>query len=252
MNSILLMYLTVPVFLAAVFTSVAQEVQEVTDFYSFGSKLLNQTHIKIVVFIGEYIYCASFLQFPCLIALSFCVLIHRYGLILRQFNVYLRSMNIQTKYADYIDVLRNYNIIEEKIHLLKRSLSLPLFIVLLNGFFALYTVLSLSMYNDFRPYIMIEMGCNAFSGVFLLSSLTIFASGIPHYISEIKNTAAFLIEEHQLSEFNRDKEIRILERIEKKDLIYLSACGLVDFKKSFLLTAFGTFLTYGLLIMHLN
>ncbi|GBO07305.1 hypothetical protein AVEN_220405-1 [Araneus ventricosus] len=161
-------------------------------------------------------------------------------------------MNMQTKYSDYSDVLRNYNIVEEKIRLLKRSLSLPLFIVLLNGFFALYTVLSFSLDNDFLPYMMVEMGCNAFSGVFLLSSLTVFASGIPHYISEIKNTSALLIEERQLSEFNRDKEIRILERMEKKDLIYLSACGIVDFKKSFLLTAFGTFLTYGLLIMHLN
>ncbi|GBN51208.1 hypothetical protein AVEN_74339-1 [Araneus ventricosus] len=246
------MYLTAPVLHAAVFTSVAQEEQDVIDFYSFGSKLHDKTHIKIVVFIGEYIYCTAFLQFPCLIALSLCVIIHRYGLILRQFNVYLRSMNMQTKYADYNDVLRNYNIIEEKIHLLKRSLSLPLFIVLLNGFFVLYTVLSLSLYNEFRPYMMVEMGCNAFTGVFLLSSSTIFASGIPRYISEIKNTVAFLIEERQLSKLNRDKEIRILERMEKKDLIYLSACGIVDFKKSFLLTAFGTLLTYGLLIMRLN
>ncbi|GBN73453.1 hypothetical protein AVEN_103588-1 [Araneus ventricosus] len=224
------MYLTAPVLLAAVFTSVAQEEQDVIDFYSCGNKPQDKTHIKILVFIGEYIYCTAFLQFPCLIALSFGVLIHRYGLILRQFNVYLRSMNMQVKYANYNDLLRNYNIIEERIRLLKRSLSLPLFIVLLNGFFALYTVLSFSLGNDFRPYMVVEMGCNAFSGVFLLTSLTVFASGIPHFISEIKNTAAFLIEERQLSELNIDKEIRILERIQKKELIYLSECGIVDFK----------------------
>ncbi|GFU42631.1 DUF5641 domain-containing protein [Nephila pilipes] len=46
----------------------------------------------------------------------------------------------------------------------------------------------------------------------------------------------------------RDTEFRLLRRIEKSDVIYLSACGMVNFQKSLLLSAFGAFFTYGLLI----
>ncbi|GFU57846.1 hypothetical protein TNCV_2705851, partial [Trichonephila clavipes] len=75
----------------------------------------------------------------------------------------------------------------------------------------------------------------------------IFSSRIPEAISKIKTIAGFLIDKypHDLKQF---EEIKLLKKIKEKEIIYLSAGGIVKLKKSFLLSSFGTLLTYGLLI----
>ncbi|GIY87557.1 uncharacterized protein CDAR_224501 [Caerostris darwini] len=97
-----------------------------------------------------------------------------------------------------------------------------------------------------------ELYVFALTGAVLLISLTLCCSRIPESMIKIKSTIAALIDKYQVSDLTSGREIRMLERMEKKEIIYLSACDMVYFRKDFLMSAFGTFLTYGLLIENMK
>ncbi|GBO21180.1 hypothetical protein AVEN_161144-1 [Araneus ventricosus] len=89
----------------------------------------------------------------------------------------------------------------------------------------------------------IYLGATASRGIAGITLMVIYSSQIPENMMKIKAAAGHLIEKYQLDVFNGEKVYCTLDRIEKKEVIYLSAWGMVDFKKSFLLTAFGTLIT---------
>ncbi|GIY16070.1 uncharacterized protein CDAR_126231 [Caerostris darwini] len=99
---------------------------------------------------------------------------------------------------------------------------------------------------------LVEMGSNAFTGVVLISLPTIYCSKIPECMSKIKITLRKLIDRLRLRHLDRVREICLLERMEKHDIVYLTACKMVDFKTSLLLSSFGSLFTYGLLVLNLQ
>ncbi|GFY67213.1 uncharacterized protein TNIN_432601 [Trichonephila inaurata madagascariensis] len=151
----------------------------------------------------------------------------------------------------YTEILNAYNCIESKIQLLKDTLSVPLLMILLSAFLNFYTSLSNYYLPDVPPQFVLEAVCNAFTGVVIIAPLTMCLSSVPENMMKIKATFGLLIEKYQLK-MKGGKEIYFLERLEEKDVIYFSACDIVFFKKSFLLTAFGTVFTYGLIIVNLH
>ncbi|GBO19144.1 hypothetical protein AVEN_166038-1 [Araneus ventricosus] len=152
----------------------------------------------------------------------------------------------------YTNIQKDYNIIEGNLRLLKLILSTPLFVILLGSLFNLYVVLTYSLHEKFPPCMIVELVVNTFTGIGIILFLIICSSKIPENMLKIKETASLLIDKYQLNIMNRGKAISVLDRLEKKNVIYLSACGMIDFKKSLLLTAFGSLFTYGLLILNLN
>ncbi|GFR16733.1 hypothetical protein TNCT_493101 [Trichonephila clavata] len=74
------------------------------------------------------------------------------------------------------------------------------------------------------------------------------SSKIPENMSKIKAAIEVMLDEKRFHNSGEKKAQFFLKRIEKKSVIYLSVCGMVDLKKSFLLSAFGTLFTYGILI----
>ncbi|GIY47192.1 hypothetical protein CEXT_328501 [Caerostris extrusa] len=79
----------------------------------------------------------------------------------------------------------------------------------------------------------LELCVMASTGVVILNSLTLCCSRIPESMIKIKSTLAALIERHQISDLTLGREIRLLERMEKKEIIYLTAYDMVYFKKNF-------------------
>ncbi|GBN50051.1 hypothetical protein AVEN_32683-1 [Araneus ventricosus] len=141
---------------------------------------------------------------------------------------------------------------EENIRNLKEILSIPLLISLLNGLFNLFLVLTTLLKYDVTQCRMIELMTRAFIGIVNIVPLVICSSKIPENMMKIKETFGLLIEKHQLHFRHKGKGFSILKRIERKNEIYLSAYGMIDFRRSFLLTAFGSLLTYGLLVSNLE
>ncbi|GFQ87639.1 uncharacterized protein TNCT_514051 [Trichonephila clavata] len=180
------------------------------------------------------------------------VLIHRCGVFLLQFNKSLRNINFIACSVKSSKFAADYNTIEEKVRLLKEVLSTPLFIILLSCFFSMYDTLAYSLRQDVPLYLKVDISSSAFTCVTVIVSLTICSSKIPELMLEIKATIGSLIDQHKFGKLMDSKEILVFERMEKKDIIYMSACGIVNFKKDFLLSAFGTLFTYGLLLINLK
>ncbi|GFQ99634.1 hypothetical protein TNCT_200331 [Trichonephila clavata] len=82
--------------------------------------------------------------------------------------------------------------------------------------------------------------------------VTLFNAKIPECMMAIKAIVALLRDKYEFTSASKGKEIIVLKRIIQKDIVYLSAGGIVDFKKSFLVTAFGALFTYGVVIIGLQ
>ncbi|GFQ90209.1 uncharacterized protein TNCT_182451 [Trichonephila clavata] len=239
-----------PVFLAAVLAYLTREADGVADFWALGYHIKSKSHQIVTNFVGGYIYYSVYVTYPCLFALSMFVLIHRCGVFLFKLNNDLKNIDFIVFSAKCPEFANDYNLIEEKIRLLKDVFSTSLFIILLSSFFNLYNALSFSLIEEVPLFLLVDISSSAFTGVFVIISLTICNSKIPEYMLEIKATIGSLINKHKFCKLMDRKEIDVLERMEKKDIIYMSACGMVHFRKSFLLTSFGTLFTYGLLLIH--
>ncbi|KAG8199640.1 hypothetical protein JTE90_009471 [Oedothorax gibbosus] len=95
------------------------------------------------------------------------------------------------------------------------------------------------------------------SGIALISltnfiCLTLMSSRIPEELSEVKTIAGVLIQNHKVKTKQKNEVLFLLNRIEKSEIIHLTACGLMEFERSFILSALGNVLTYGLLVFNLK
>ncbi|GFX32798.1 uncharacterized protein TNCV_889361 [Trichonephila clavipes] len=192
-----------------------------------------------------YVHFTVYQEYPCLFALSICLLIHHYGLILLQINDTMKNHSLENSAfsAHYSKVVSRYNTLEKELHILNDTLSKPLFFVLSTCFCSLFTTLTTYLeYRSIPPLVLVELAINVLTSLTIVVFVAHFVTRIPEYMWKIKTKAGFLMDEHQALR-KRSNEIDFLEIIRRKEIIYLSAGG-VYFKKSFLLTAFGTFFTY--------
>ncbi|GFS82248.1 uncharacterized protein NPIL_576601 [Nephila pilipes] len=164
----------------------------------------------------------------------------------------MQISNHITTIEKYTKILSDYSNIEKKIHLLKGTLSISLLLILSICFCNLYTTLSSSIQGIPSILHTLVLSSNALTGVIIIFSLTIVSDRIPEYMSDIRTLAGFLIDAYPYHNFNDLEEVVILKKIKKKKVIYLSAGGVVYIKRSFLLSAFGTLFTYGLLVVNLK
>ncbi|GBO41999.1 hypothetical protein AVEN_178724-1 [Araneus ventricosus] len=123
---------------------------------------------------------------------------------------------------------------ERNILHLKEILSVPSFLILSCCFFNLYTALTFGLGAERTSDIIIECVASVFVSIAGITLMVIYSSQIPKNMMKINAAAGHLVENYQLSVFNRGKVFCTLDRIEKKDVIYLSTCGAVDIKKIFL------------------
>ncbi|GFT52980.1 uncharacterized protein NPIL_616641 [Nephila pilipes] len=106
--------------------------------------------------------------------------------------------------------------------------------------------------KQLTPELIFELCSNGSTGLLMMFFLTTCCSRIPDYMLRIKTKAKVLMDNQVLLGLEGSKNMYLLNRIAEKDTIYLSAGGLLDFKRSFIFSTFGTIFTYGLLILNLN
>ncbi|GBO02607.1 hypothetical protein AVEN_107510-1 [Araneus ventricosus] len=116
----------------------------------------------------------------------------------------------------------------------------------------LYGALDLSLGKEIPLSLHVKYAIDAFIYSIVIVSLIIYSSEIPEAIQQIKETAGRLIEKNHLSTLSRGKDASFLERLEKKNVIFLTAGGMADLKMSLLMSIVGAFLTYGFLILNLE
>lgn len=243
-----------PFTLSSLSTYLSYDSLDQAAFFSFGIKIRNMSLRNGLNFIGNIAYYTVYTQYPALITLSMCFLINYFKIILIEYKRQLKKLHLDVMFGHNIDILREYFNIVTSIRYLKDTLSFPLFLVIVNCFFNLYTTLAyfLQLTSPVEAAILLENTSNACMGCINLICLTLTSSRIPEELSELKVICGVLIQRHKLKYVHLEETIFLLKRIEKSETIYLTACGLVHFQRSFLLSAFGALLTYGLLVFNMK
>lgn len=222
------------------------------SFFSFGIILQDITWRTFLNVIGNILYYSFYLQYPSVTVLSICLLINHFGNVLITYKRHLKNMKLDSD--NNIRLLRGFFHILKSIRYLRNILSFPLLLITINSFFNLYT--SLAYFLKFRTStdmaIMFETASNALTACVILICLTFVSSRIPEKLLETKLAAGNLIQRYKMKNLHMEEMFFLLDRIEKSETVYLTAGGMIDFQKSFLLTACGTLFTYGLLIFNIN
>ncbi|GFQ87643.1 uncharacterized protein TNCT_514071 [Trichonephila clavata] len=212
-------------------------------------EIQDERYGMMVIFAGQYMFLTLRVQYPCLVALSICVLVNNYRILLLRIINGFKKMEFCAIPEDVMKLRNDYNNIEIKLYNLKDALSAPLFVILLISFCDLYAGLSTILYKRVSTFFLVQLGCNVLPGVAIILFVTLFNARIPASMMRIKTTVAFLRDKYEFGSASKGKEMLVFNRIIKKDIVYLSAGGIVDFKKRFLVTAFGAMLSYGVLII---
>ncbi|GFU42603.1 uncharacterized protein NPIL_493281 [Nephila pilipes] len=241
---------TLPILTAIPFAYLVYEETHIADFWVLRHQIKNKVYRRAVNVLGGYVHQTVCSEHPLLLCLSMCILLHSYGLLLKQCNENLYNINFSPSSIKCAEIFNDFCAIEVKTRLLKSTLSVPLFVSLFSSFSSLFFALATNLKANAEPTFSLELGINALIGIIVLFSLTVCSSRIPEYMTKIKTTARSLINKYQLRNMDAGKEIDYLLRMEKTDAVYLCACGMVDFKRSLLLSSFGTLFTYGVLIMN--
>ncbi|GBL73092.1 hypothetical protein AVEN_128245-1 [Araneus ventricosus] len=205
----------------------------------------------ILLITGVYAYYVIFMKYPLLNVLSVCVLIHRSGLLLHEYDAKLKLINSSVNTSL---IFRGYFKALKVIRLLRNVLQVHLFISLVIGFLSTYVAIEygLNQHDNYSAGYTVEAIPNVLTGVFILCSVTICSSKIPEYMSAIRETADSLIDQNIFNKCLERNTCLFLKKIAKKNVIYLSALELVNLKRQFLLSAFGALFTYGVLVSTLH
>ncbi|KAG8179462.1 hypothetical protein JTE90_021026 [Oedothorax gibbosus] len=224
------------------------------DYWAFGIEVSNPVLSWTLVFFGSLNFFVINTGYPCLIVLSMCLLIQQCVNILSAYEKQLQSMAFG---PSCFDTLVDYFCAVEIIRLLKDILSVPLFLALIISLFDIFVSVSSLLYasDSFEvPAILaLEMVLTILTGIIILVSLTLYGSKIPESLLKIKETAGMLLVRNAKQKFKygiQNEMMYLLRRIEKSEIIHMSVCGLIEIRKSFLLTAVGGLCTYGLLILN--
>ncbi|KAG8199644.1 hypothetical protein JTE90_009475 [Oedothorax gibbosus] len=189
------------------------------------------------------------MQFPSLITLSICLLVREFKNVLVAYRRQLMCLQLDS--GNNLSLLNEYFHILKTLRYLKKVLSLPLLLLTVNAFISLYTALSYFLNNNSGVSTVLESVTNALTWCVVLVLVTLSCSGIPDNLLSIKMSAGNLIQQNKRNISNKEA-LFLLNRIEKSETVHLTAGGMVDIRKDFLLTAFGALFTYGLLIFNLK
>ncbi|KAG8177646.1 hypothetical protein JTE90_014866 [Oedothorax gibbosus] len=221
-------------------------------YWTFGIEIYNPVLSWSLMFFGVYNFFAINTGCPCLIVLSMCLLIQQCVNILSAYERKLQGMAFG---PNCFDTISDYFCAVEIVRLLNDTLSVPLFLAMIISLFDIFISISTFLLHSFEvPAILaLEMALTSLTGIIILLSLTLYGSKITESLSKIKQTAGNLLVRNAKQKFElgiRNETVYLLRRIEKSEIIHLSPCGIIEIRKSFLLTAVGGLCTYGLLILN--
>lgn len=230
------------------------ELVDTHAYWIFEHEIQNNILREIVNFYGNLLHftCCTFTVF---LTLSLCMVFYRWGDVLAYYNKLLKA-HFQTKTLNQcLPLLKEFFDIINTLRKLNKVLSYHSFLVIVWAVATIFTtVFAVVMLQDMlaRPVYLTEIIFNCVCGILMLVSYTLCCSIIPEQLDEIKKTSRDLVRICGCNHFIFREITFYLSRIEKEDIVNISACGLFELRRGFILTAIGTTLTYDLLIISFN
>lgn len=219
----------------------------------FGFEITNPVLSNLLLITGNFSNYLFFSYTPVLINLVVCHVEYRFSTILIVYDQRLRNLGLVEDRNDYIDLFISYFQIIKILRKLKSVFSSLLFLLLSFNFVSVFILLSsFVVYPRMSYAARIQSSSIGFESCCMIIAQVYYGSLIPERLRNIQVTSGALIEKLRLNHVSHTEMLFLLERIEKNEIIYLTVGGLVNVKPSLLLTACGSLLTYGLLIINLK
>lgn len=242
-------------FLACIFTQIIVDFEtENMIFWTLHFEIHNMIWKRIVLFNAHFAYFFSCVCFPFYLTFSLSVLLYRCSEVLNNYNAALQ-FQLQTKANENIEILENFFGIIMFVQNINEVLSILSFLIVaysLQGVFSVLLTPSLDKIYISNLVYIIAVIYNFICSIVMIIAYTICSSMIPKEFTKIRKTAREFTNKRGYSHGVTKQNIFYLKRIESEKVVYISVCELFPLTRSFILSALGTILTYGLLVANLK
>lgn len=223
-------------------------------FVTFGQKLQYGIWQRIFIFCIQLSTFVLKFSFPFHLGFCICLLFYRCSDILSSYNTFLRTHLYTSNkwdtcnYDEFFDLLNFLRQLNQTITML----SFYIILYSLEGMcYALFSVLSQDIFRLTIGQVIFLANYVVYN-VNLLVCFTICCSMIPENIIEIRRTVKNFLNCSCNKHLISNENLFFLKRIENEDIVYISICGMFNLTRSYILSAFGIVLTYGLLVINLK
>lgn len=247
--------LTVIILLSPLITSFLIEVMmdfetiKVT-YWTLEFQVHNVIWKRIIVFNGHLFTLILCFCFPFYLTFALSILIYRYSQVLSGYNT-LIQIQLQTKANDITETLKAFFSITKLVEKLNQAITILSFLIISYSLQSIFIIFLTIWFNDtskLNAEGIISLIYYFMGGIVMILCYTICCSMIPEKLLQIKKTVSEFINECAYGQFITKQNMFYLKRIENEKVVYISVCGLFHFTRSFILSALGGMLTYGLLI----
>lgn len=216
--------------------------------------------IEYGIWLRVLIFCTQFstfilnFSFPFYLMFCICVLFYRCSEALSGYNRFLRIQLHKTTKGDTRNFAEFFEIVMFLQKLNKTLTQLSFFFILhcLEGIFAVLFAVSLQEIIKITIAQVVNFAYCGILSIIMLVHFSICSSKIPEKLMEIKRTVRNFLNSCGYSHSISQQNLFYLTRIETEDIVYVSVCGMFHVTRSYILSALGLLLTYGLLIINLK
>lgn len=241
----LMIFIIVIPFVSCIFNNTENfENLDVTPL-TLGFQVQNKIWKRIFVLYAEFADFGLCSAFPFYLTVSICILYYRCSEILSGYKailcIQLCTVSKETL-GNYIEFFCIVNLIRK----LNETFTHVSFFIILYHFEAILNVILKISIEGFYGSKLIHV----FNRTYY--DFTICCSLIPEKLLEIKTIVKNFINIHRYSQRISEQNLFYLMRIENEDIVQITICGMFYVTRSYILTALGIMLTYGLLIINLK
>ncbi|GFY63316.1 uncharacterized protein TNIN_471301 [Trichonephila inaurata madagascariensis] len=248
----LLIYTLTPTLFAFVYVSAFTEGSK-DNLWAYGYELKDfSVFFKILLFVNVNMYESLQIIFPGILTCTYCTICYRLSKFLVRHNKKILNISQNPRFISSAHLVKEYFAILDTVDLVQKIFSEPIFLLVMMHFVHMFSMMAyyLSFTADqFSVVIITESIIVSSTTALSTIIIIIYASKIAIKMKIVQNT------------YRRCKENCILNSQYKYDIIIqlaidrelqeLSACDVVFFQKSLILSLAGALLTYGLLIFQI-
>lgn len=223
-------------------------------YWACGYELSSEVWSRVFIFCGQFAYVGFGSGFPIYLMLCISLLFYRCSEVLHSYNTLLK-IELHTRARDRMKCLADFFHIVKLLQKLNKAFKhLTFFIILYNldGIFFILVIVSLQEVFKFYITYTIFVAYYGICNIVVIMCFTICCSMIPEKLLEIKATVTDYIDSCSNTDLISKRNMFYLKRIESKEVVYISVCGMFHVTRNFILSALGLILTYGLLIINMK
>lgn len=198
--------------------------------------------------VSTHYICITFIIF---FTISLSMVYYRWGEILESYSKSLERRWKKEPMKIKVEYLKEYFRIVNSLQKTNKTMKYLSLLIISYSLEIIFSSLHLAIKHDKMHEFAFscEVIFNFICGLVMLLTYTLSSSVIPEQMHEIKKAAKKYINTYGNNIDSQDV-LFYLHRIENEDIVYISAGGMFELTRGFILTAIGTTLTYDLLIIN--